>query len=126
MAVPEHARHGQQARRLQQNDHKPKHRHKPLDALVKSKHFLLKAEDVQIDDVYSYNLGTRGGQPTASGGARNTSPSCVPDVTRRLDKIAKSMIIPLLHASSVNHDSIITAVAHTANAGGTTPTPESG
>jgi len=89
---------------------------------AKSEYFLLKAEDVQIDNVDSDNLGVSRGQPAASGGARNTSPSCVSDVTRRSDKIAKAMIIPSLNASRGSHDSIITTAAHAANPDSATPT----
>jgi hypothetical protein len=50
-----------EARRLQHNDHEPKHRNEPFDALAKSEHFLLKPQDVQIDNVDSDNLGASRG-----------------------------------------------------------------
>jgi hypothetical protein len=83
-----------EARHLQQDDHKPKQRNEPFDACAKSEYFLLKVEDVHIESVNSDNLGASGGEPSASGGARNTSPRCVSDVTRRSDEIAEAMIIP--------------------------------
>ena len=110
------------ARHLQQNDYEAKYRRKPFNAFAKGEDFLLKATDIHIDNVDRDNLGPSRGHPAASGGARNTSPSCVSDVTRRPDQIAKSMIIPLLNASCGNHDTIITATIHRANSDIATPT----
>jgi hypothetical protein len=42
---------------------------------------LLKVEDVHIEDINCDNLGASSGEPAASGGARNTSPFRVSDVT---------------------------------------------
>ena len=110
-----------EARDLHHNDHEPKHRNQPLHTFAKGKHFLLEAEDVQIDNVNRNQLGARRGQPAARGGARNTSPSCVPDLARRSDKIAEAMVVPSLNARRGNHDSIITTVVHVANFDSATP-----
>ena len=104
-----------EARHLHQNDHEPKHRKKPFNAIAQSEHFLLKAEDVQIKNVDRDEVGTSRGDPASRGGTRNTSPSRVFDISCRSDKIAKSMVVALLKASRVNHDSIIATVAHAAN-----------
>ncbi len=49
--------------------------------LAKGEHFLLKVETTHIDNVNGDDLGASRGEPAASGGARNTSPFRVPDVT---------------------------------------------
>ena len=105
-----------EARHLHQNDHEPKHRKKPFNAIAQSEHFLLKAEDVQIDNVGRDNLGTSRFPPSPRGGVRNTSPSRVSDVTGRSDKITKSMVISLLNASFGNHAAMIATAVDTANA----------
>ena len=69
------------ARHSRQHDEEPKQCHEPLDAIAKSEYFLLKVEDVHIEDVNSDNLGASRCEPASSGGARNTSPFRVPDVT---------------------------------------------
>ena len=83
--------------------------------MAKSEHFLLKAEDVQIENVDRDKVGTSRGDPAASGGAGDTSSGRVSDLACRSDKVAKAMIISPLKASRVNHDSIIATVAHGAN-----------
>ncbi len=103
-----------ESRHFQQHDHKPEQRNHPIDACAKSEHFLLKVDNIHIDNVKRDNLGASRGEPAASGGARNTSPSCMSDVSRRSDEIAKTMIIAAQNSSRGRHDSIITAVAPTA------------
>ncbi len=100
-----------EARYFQQDDHEPKHRNEAFDAFAKSQYFLLEADDVHIDNVKSDNLRRRRGEPTASRGPGNTLPSCVSDVTRRSDKIAKAMIVASLNSSRGSHDSIMTVTA---------------
>ncbi len=50
-------------------------------AIAKGEYFLLKVEDVHIEDVNRDNFGASRCEPAASGGARDTSPFRVPDVT---------------------------------------------
>ncbi|MAE67260.1 MAG: hypothetical protein CMJ18_23610 [Phycisphaeraceae bacterium] len=90
--------------------------------MAKREHFLLKAADVQINNVDRDNLDARRGQPAASGGARNPSPSRVSDVTDRSDKIAKSMVISLLNESRGRHAAMIATTVGTENADCATPT----
>ena len=104
------------ARHLQQHDHKPQNRHKPLDAISKRQYFLLQVMGIPINHVDRYNLGTRRGHPAARGGARNAPLSRMSNVTRRSDKITKPMIISLLCTSGGNHANIITTEVHAANA----------
>jgi hypothetical protein len=72
---------------------------------------LLEIEDVHIEDVNSDNFGVSRGEPAASGGARDTSPFCVSDVTRRSDKLAEAMIISAQSSVRGAHYSIMTSVA---------------
>lgn len=81
---------------------------------AKSEYLLLKVEDVHIDNIKSDNLGASRGEPAAGGGMRNTSPTCVSDVTGRSDKIVKAMIIAAQDSSRGSLDSIMTAVDPTA------------
>ncbi len=76
-----------------QHDQEPKQCHEPLHPISKSEYFLLKAEDVHIEDVNSDNLGASRCEPASSRGAWNTSPFRVSDVTCGSDKIAEPMVI---------------------------------
>ena len=105
-----------EARHFHQYHNEPQYRHKPLDTISKRQYFLLQVMGIPINHVKRDNLSTRRGHPTASGGPWNASPSGVADVTRRSDKIAKSMIISLLCTSGGNHAHIITTEVHAANA----------
>ena len=70
-----------ESRHFRQDDQEPKQCNKPFDAIAKSKYFLLKVEEVHIEDVNSDNFGASRGEPAASSGARNTSPFRVSNVT---------------------------------------------
>ena len=91
-------------------------------AISKRQHLLLKVEDVQINHVDRDNLGTRRAHPAARRGARNAPSSRMADITRRPDKITKSMIIPLLNASLGNHGAMVATAVGRANANCVTPT----
>jgi hypothetical protein len=108
-----------EARHSRQHDKEPKQHNEPFDALAKIEDFLLKSEEVHFEDVNGDNVGASRGEPAASRGARNTSPSCVSDVTRRSDKIAEAMIVSAQESNRGSHDSIITAIASTATPDGT-------
>ncbi len=73
-----------ESRHSRQHDQEPKQCNKPFNATAKSEYFLLKFEDVHIENVNSDNFGAIRCEPAVSSGARNTSPFCVSDVTRQL------------------------------------------
>lgn len=70
-----------------QQDHEAKQGDELLEASEKSEQLRSKLDDVPVDSVDGDHFGTERGQPTACGGARDTSSGGLMDVARRSDEI---------------------------------------
>ena len=83
-----------ESRHFQQHDREPEQFYEPFELCMKSESFLPKIDNIHVDNVNGDNFGASRGEPAASSGASNASPSCVSDVSCRSDKIAEPMVIP--------------------------------
>ena len=82
-----------QARDPEDDDHETQQGHEPGDSTTEAKHFVLKPDCVQLQDVQCYHPGACPGQPSTGRGLGNAMPDGELDVASRLNKFLKTMVI---------------------------------